>query len=120
MGVLRRQLLVPIRKKGRTFQNIIRDVDIGNVPLDYIERLILVLENGDRVIFEGEDIRDIEEDNIILFILAAVDDLAEDYQSPVQDLEIVIDYNKLEAEVRGLTEKLLNKEKDDDPSDTSM
>ena len=52
--------------------------------------------------------------------MAAVDDLAEDYQSPVQDLEIVVDYNKLEAEVRGLTEKLLNKEKDDDPSDTSV
>ncbi len=104
---------MPIRKKDRTFQNIIRDVDIGNVPLDYIERLILVLENGDRVIFEGEDIRDIEEDNIIMFIMAAVDDLGEDYGSPVRDLEIVIDYNKLENEIRGLTEKLLDKDKDD-------
>lgn len=111
---------MPIRKKDRTFQNIIRDVDIGNVPLDYIERLILVLENGDRVIFEGDDIRDIEEESIILFILAAVDDMEEDYGSPVRDLEIVIDYNKLEAEVRSFTEKLLNKGKDNDQSDTSM
>lgn len=104
---------MPIRKKDRTFQNIIRDVDIGNVPLDYIERLILVLENGDRVIFEGEDIRDIEEDNIIMFIMAAVDDLGEDYGSPVRDLEIVIDYNKLESEIRNLTQNLLDKDKDD-------
>lgn len=104
---------MPIRKKDRTFQNIIRDVDIGNVPLDYIERLILVLENGDRVIFEGEDIRDIEEDNIIMFIMAAVDDLGEDYGSPVRDLEIVIDYNKLENEIRNLTQNLLDKDKDD-------
>ncbi len=110
---------MPIRKKDRTFQNIIRDVDIGNVPLDYIERLILVLENGDRVIFEGDDIRDIEEESVILFIMAAVEDLGEDYGSPVRDLEIVIDYNKLESEVRGLTEKLLDKV-DDDQSDTSV
>ena len=110
---------MPIRKKDRTFQNIIRDVDIGNVPLDYIERLILVLENGDRVIFEGDDIREIEEESIILFIMAAVDDLGEDYGSPVQDLEIVIDYTKLESEVRGLTEKLLDKA-DDDQSNPSV
>ena len=110
---------MPIRKKDRTFQNIIRDVDIGNVPLDFIERLILVLENGDRVIFEGDDIRDIEEESVILFIMAAVEDLGEDYGSPVRDLEIVIDYNKLESEVRGLTEKLLDKV-DDDQSDTSV
>jgi hypothetical protein len=110
---------MPIRKKDRTFQNIIRDVDIGNVPLDYIERLILVLENGDRVIFEGDDIRDIEEESIILFIMAAVDDLGEDYGSPVQDLEIVIDYTKLESEVRSFTEKLLDKDKNDQ-SDTSV
>ena len=110
---------MPIRKKDRTFQNIIRDVDIGNVPLDFIERLILVLENGDRVIFEGDDIRDIEEESIIAFIMAAVDDLGEDYGSPVRDLEIVIDYNKLEAEVRNFTEKLLDKDKNDQ-SDTSV
>ncbi len=110
---------MPIRKKDRTFQNIIRDVDIGNVPLDFIERLILVLENGDRVIFEGDDIREIEEESIILFIMAAVDDLGEDYGSPVQDLEIVIDYTKLESEVRGLTEKLLDKA-DDDQSNPSV
>jgi len=110
---------MPIRKKDRTFQNIIRDVDIGNVPLDYIERLILVLENGDRVIFEGDDIRDIEEESIIAFIMAAVDDLGEDYGSPVRDLEIVIDYNKLEAEVRNFTEKLLDKDKNDQ-SNTSV
>jgi hypothetical protein len=51
--------------------------------------------------------------------MAAVDDLGEDYGSPVQDLEIVIDYTKLESEVRGLTEKLLDKA-DDDQSNPSV
>lgn len=104
---------MPIHKKDRTFQNIVRDTKIDEVPLDYVERLILVLENGDRVIFEGEDMRDIEEPNIVLFIMSAVDELAEDYGSPVNDVEIVIDYAKLEKEINTLTKNLLDKDKDD-------
>lgn len=110
---------MPIHKKDRSFQNIVRDVDIGEIPVDYIERLVLVLENGDRIIFEGEDLRDIEEPNIILFIMSAVDELGEDYGSPVNDLEIVIDYTKLEHEINKLTKNLLDKDKDDS-SDTSV
>jgi len=110
---------MPIRKKDRTFQNIIRDIEIDEVPLDYIEKVVLVLENGDRVIFEGEVLQEIDEPNIVLFIMAAVEELGEDYGSPVRDLEIVIDYNLLETEVKNLTKKLLNKDKNDS-SDTSV
>lgn len=110
---------MPIHKKDRSFQNIVRDVDIDEIPLDYIERLILVLQNGDRVIFEGEDLQDVDEPNIVLFIMSAVDELAEDYGSPVNDIEIVIDYNRLEEEINKLTKNLLDKDTDDS-SDTSM
>jgi len=77
------------------------------------------LENGDRVIFEGEDLRDIEEPNIIMFIMSAVNDLGEDYGSPVRDIEIVIDYARLEEEIKNLTKNLLDKDKDDQ-SDSSV
>ena len=110
---------MPIHKKDRSFQNIVRDTDIDEVPLDYIERLILVLENGDRVIFDGEDMRDIEEPNIVLFIMSAIDDLGEDYGSPVSDIEIVIDYTRLEQEINTLTKNLLDKDKNDQ-SDSSV
>ena len=110
---------MPIHKKDRSFQNILRDADIGEVPLEYIERLILVLENNDRVVFEGEDLRDIEEPNIVLFIMSAVEDLGEDYGSPVRDIEIMIDYTKLEDQINKLTTNLLDKKKDDS-SDSSM
>ena len=59
---------MPIHKKDRTFQNIVRDVDIDEIPLDYIERLILILDNGDRVIFDGDDLEEIDEPNIVLFL----------------------------------------------------
>ena len=99
---------MPIHKKDRTFQNIVRDVDIDEIPLDYIERLILILDNGDRVIFDGDDLEEIDEPNIVLFIMSAVDDLARDYGSPVNDIEIVIDYTRLEQEVKRLTTNLLD------------
>lgn len=110
---------MPIHKRDRSFQNIVRDVNIDEVPLDYIEKLILVLENGDRVIFEGEDMRDIEEPNIVLFIMSAVEDLGDDYGSPVSDIEIVIDYTRLETEINDLTKNLLDKDKNDQ-SDSSV
>tara|TARA_R110000868_G_scaffold58174_2_gene179730 strand:+ start:1933 stop:2271 length:339 start_codon:yes stop_codon:yes gene_type:complete len=112
---------MPIHKKDRTFQNIVRDVDIDEIPLDYIERLILILDNGDRVIFDGDDLEEIDEPNIVLFIMSAVDDLARDYGSPVNDIEIVIDYTRLEQEVKRLTTNLLDKDSDDDDKgDTSL
>ena len=112
---------MPIHKKDRTFQNIVRDVDIDEIPLDYIERLILILDNGDRVIFDGDDLEEIDEPNIVLFIMSAVDDLARDYGSPVNDIEIVIDYTRLEQEVKRLTTNLLDKDgDDDDKGDTSL
>jgi len=110
---------MPIHKKDRSFQNIVRDTDIDEIPLEYIEKVVLVLENGDRVIFEGEDLRDIEEPNIIMFIMSAVNDLGEDYGSPVRDIEIVIDYARLEEEIKNLTKNLLDKDKNDQ-SDSSV
>jgi hypothetical protein len=104
---------MPIHKKDRSFQNIVRDTNIDEVPLDYIERLILVLDNGDRVIFEGADLRDIEEPNIVMFIMSAVEELGEDYGSPVRDIEIVIDYARLESEIKNLTKNLLDKDNND-------
>ena len=85
----------------------------------YCSSVVLVLENGDRVIFEGEDLQEIEEPNIVLFIMSAVDDLGQDYGSPVRDCEIVIDYTKLEHEINKLTKNLLDKDKNDS-SDTSV
>ena len=104
---------MPIHKRDRSFQNIVRDTNIDEVPLDYIERLILVLDNGDRVIFEGADLRDIEEPNIVMFIMSAVEELGEDYGSPVRDIEIVIDYARLESEIKNLTKNLLDKDNND-------
>jgi hypothetical protein len=110
---------MPIHKKDRSFQNIIREVDIDKIPLEFIQSLSLRLENGDRVIFDGEDLQEIEEDNIILFLISAIDELGEEYGSPIEDLEIIINYNRLEEEIQKLTKNLLDKDNSNDSSDPS-
>lgn len=111
---------MPIHKKDRSFQNIIREVDIDKIPLEFIQSLSLRLENGDRVIFDGEDLQEIEEDNIILFLISAIDELGEEYGSPIEDLEIIINYNRLEEEIQKLTKNLLDKDNPNDSSNTSL
>lgn len=110
---------MPIHKRDRSFENIVREVEIDKIPVEYIQTLTLVLESGDRVIFQGEDMSQIDEDNIVNFIMTVVDELGEEYDSPVRDLEFVINYSRLEQEISLMTSKLLNKEKNDDQGDIS-
>jgi hypothetical protein len=77
-----------------------------------------VLENGDRVLFEGEDLEDIEADNIVSFIMAVADEMGEDYGSNISNIEIVVNYADLEQDVSEKVNNLLNKK--NDQSDTSL
>ncbi len=109
---------MPIKKKDRSFQNIVREIEIDQIPVEYIDTLTLVLENGDRVLFEGEDLEDIEADNIVGFIMAVADEMGEDYGSNISNIEIVVNYADLEHDVSEKVNNLLNKK--DDQSDTSL
>jgi len=81
---------MPINKRDRSFQNIVRELDIEKIPVEYVDSVTLILKSGDSIIFEGEDLEEIEEDNVISFIMAMSADLAEEYGSEVENLEIII------------------------------
>jgi hypothetical protein len=110
---------MPIHKRDRSFENIVREVEIEKIPVEYIQTLTLILENSDRIIFDGEDISQIDEDNILGFIATVIDELGGEYNSPVQDIEFVINYSRLEREINAMTDKLLNKKDDNDTSNSS-
>ena len=78
---------MPISKRDRSFQNIVRELDIEKIPVEYVDSVTLILKSGDSIIFEGEDLEEIEEDNVIAFIMAASSDLAQEYGSEVENLE---------------------------------
>jgi len=109
---------MPIKKKDRSFQNIVREIEIDQVPVEYIDTLTVVLQNGDRVLFEGEDLEDIEADNIVSFIMAVADELGDEHGSNIENIEIVVNYADLEQDVSEKVNKLLNKK--DDSGNTSL
>jgi hypothetical protein len=109
---------MPIKKKDRSFQNIVREIEIDQIPVEYIDTLTVVLQNGDRVLFEGEDLEDIEADNIVGFIMAVADELGEEHGSNIENIEIVVNYADLEQDVSEKVNNLLNKK--DDSSNTSL
>ena len=105
---------MPIHKRDRRFQKIINEVDIDEVPSEYIESVSLFLENGDEIIIEKEALETIDDENLFSFLMTAVAELSEDYGSSVTDLQIVIDFKKLEKQVKSITKDLLEKKNTDD------
>ncbi|MBG11241.1 MAG: hypothetical protein CMD92_08800 [Gammaproteobacteria bacterium] len=98
---------MPIHKRNRNFQNIVSELDIQSVPTEYIQSLGLVCANGERINFKGDDLKKFPEGDLVSGLIHLVEDNS-DLTSPVVDVEIVIDYAKLEKEVNEKTSQLLN------------
>lgn len=105
---------MPIHKRDRSFQKIISEVNIDEVPSEYIECVTLFLENGDEIIFEKESLESINDENLFSFLMYAVAEISEEYGSSVTDMQVNIDYKKLENKVKSLTKDLLENNKTND------
>jgi len=103
---------MPIHKRDRNFQNIVRELEIKSIPTEFIQQLSLVCENGDRITFDGESLNEFDNGDLVLTLIQLVED-NDDLESNVCDVEIIIDYKKLEIDIAERTNKLLRK---DDPS----
>lgn len=99
---------MPIHKRDRNFQNIVRELDIKSIPAEFIDKLTLVCENEDRITFDGDTMGNLGNDDLVESLIKLVED-NEDLESQVVDVEIIIDYKKLENKVHAETEKLLKK-----------
>lgn len=101
---------MPIHKKDRSFQNIVNELEISSVPAEFLQQLSLVCENGDRILFEKEtldEIVDNGESNLVKTLIDIVEQ--EGLEKKITDVELVIDYKKLEQEVHIKTKELLEK-----------
>ena len=70
----------------------------------------LICENGDRIAFREQDLQDFDDSDIVTALIQLVEG-NNDLQSRVVDVEIVIDYTKIENIVKSKTEKMLNNDK---------
>ena len=97
---------MPIHKRDRNFQNIVSELDIKSIPTEYIQQIGLICQNGDRIIFKGEQIKEFPGEDLVEGLVNFVEDNG-DLPSPVIDVEIIIDYAKLEKIVNEKTKELL-------------
>jgi len=100
---------MPIHKRDRNFQKIVSELEIKSVPTEFVQQLTLVCENGDRITFEDETIQTFQEEKDFVSAMIKLVEDNDDLQSNIIDVEIVINYKKLESEVNTKTEKLLKK-----------
>ena len=101
---------MPIHKKDRSFQNIVSELEISSVPTEFLQQLSLVCENGERILFDREtldEIVDSGEPNLVKTLIDIVEQ--EGLEKKITDVELVIDYKKLEQEVHIKTKELLGK-----------
>tara|TARA_X000001036_G_C20641436_1_gene791262 strand:- start:217 stop:519 length:303 start_codon:yes stop_codon:yes gene_type:complete len=97
---------MPIHKRDRNFQNIVSELDIKSIPTEYIQLIGLICENGDRIQFKGEQIKEFPGEDLVEGLINFVEDNG-NLPSPVIDVEIIIDYAKLEKDVSKKTKALL-------------
>ena len=101
---------MPIHKKDRSFQNIVSELEISSVPAEFLQQLSLVCENGERILFDKDtldEIVDSGEPNLVKTLIDIVEQ--EGLEKKITDVELVIDYKKLEQEVHIKTKELLGK-----------
>jgi hypothetical protein len=99
---------MPIHKRDRNFQKIVNELEIKSVPTEFVQQLTLVCENGDEIIFDEDTIKIYQEETDFITALIKLVEDNDDLQSKIIDVEIVINYKKLEENIGKLTKELLD------------
>jgi len=99
---------MPIHKRDRNFQKIVNELEIKSVPTEFVQQLTLVCENGDRITFEDETIQTFQDEKDFISAMIKLVEDNDDLQSKIIDVEIVINYKKLEENIGNLTKQLLD------------
>ena len=95
---------MPIRRKDRTFDAILGEIDFDNVPIAYIRQINLILEGNMVVKIDQNALKNVKDmDN--LMASASL----EPYVDRIRDVEILIDNDKLKKDVTNSLKPLLSK-----------
>ena len=65
---------MPIHKRDRNFQNIVNELEIKSIPTDYVQQLNLICENGEKIYFKGNQIKDFPGSNLVEGLINFVED----------------------------------------------
>lgn len=100
-----------IRKKDRSFEDILKDVVMEEVPIEYITHIQLKLLNGESLEFSHDELVGMKDASDILRASGM-----EHLRESVQDIEVFIDSSKIKNRViryvRGLLTSQFGEEND--------
>jgi hypothetical protein len=83
-----------IRKKDRSFEEILKDVVMEEVPIEYITHIQLKLITGDVLEFNQEELAGLKDAGEILKAQGL-----EHLRENIQDIEVFIDSSKIKSRV---------------------
>lgn len=90
-----------IRRKDRSFEEILKDVVMEEVPIEYITHIQLKLNNGDVLEFTQQDLIGMKDAREVLRAQGL-----EHLKEKVEDVEVFIDSNKIKSKVIGYVRTL--------------
>ena len=92
-----------IRKKDRSFEEILKDVVMEEVPIEYITHIQLKMTNGDVLEFSQDDLAGMRDASEVLKASGL-----EHLKDNVQDIEVFIDSAKIKGKVIQYVKGLMN------------
>jgi len=91
-----------IRKKDRSFEEILKDVVMEEVPIEYITHIQLKLLNGDTIEFDQEELAGMKDAKDLLKAQGL-----EHLKDNIHDIEVFIDSAKIKGKVVQYVRNLL-------------
>tara|TARA_B100000902_G_scaffold399574_1_gene471118 strand:+ start:4009 stop:4305 length:297 start_codon:yes stop_codon:yes gene_type:complete len=93
-----------ISRRDRSFSKIINEVDVETIPVHFIKRLKLSLDDGSLYIIEQDEVQKASSIEELLMSMAIA--------SQIIDMSIELDYDGIELDVTEKVTNLLNKDED--------
>lgn len=91
-----------IRKKDRSFEEMLREIHVEEVPVEYIDWIKVYLDDATEVIFKKEDLSDIKSSNELL-----ASKQLEKYLDRIVDFEVMMDSELIKTRVTRVIGALL-------------
>ena len=100
-----------IRKKDRSFEEILKDVVMEEVPIEYITHIQIKLVDGDIIEFSGEELSGMNDASEVLKAQGL-----EHLRDNILDIEVFVDSSKIKSRViryvRGILSNQFGEEDD--------
>jgi len=91
-----------IYKKDRQFSKIMDDVELLTIPVCFIKRLYVYLEDGKEIYFEGEDIQELDSVDQLLYRAS--------FSDQISDIRVELDFTAIEKTITKQVKLLLDKD----------